>query len=56
MPTGMPSDKSRAGIAALVQNCLDAKAADPNADVTKYEAEIDARVEFPCFHQSEALL
>ncbi len=39
---------------ALTQKCLDLKAADPAADVSELEAEIDARVEFLYFHQDEA--
>lgn len=51
LPIPRASDADRDAIAALVQKCLDAKAADPNADVSELEAEIDARVEFLYFHQ-----
>ena len=43
-----------AAVESLVQKCLDAKATDPNADVSAWEAEIDARVEFLYFHANEA--
>ncbi|RIK00052.1 MAG: hypothetical protein DCC46_07035 [Armatimonadetes bacterium] len=52
LPIPRASDADRDAIAALVQKCLDAKAADPNADVSCWEAEIDARVEFLYFHQT----
>jgi len=45
VPIPRASDADRDAIAALVQKCLDAKAADPNADVSCWEAEIDAIVE-----------
>lgn len=54
LPIPRASDADRDAIAALVQKCLDAKATDPAADVSHYEAEIDARVEFLYFHQHEA--
>jgi hypothetical protein len=44
-PIPLASDADRDAIAALVQNCLDAKAADPNADVSAFEAEIDVIIE-----------
>ncbi|GIK33382.1 MAG: hypothetical protein D8M22_10270 [Armatimonadetes bacterium] len=51
-PIPRASDADRDAIAALVQKCLDAKAADPDADVSELEAEIDRRVEFLYFHQT----
>jgi type I restriction-modification system DNA methylase subunit len=53
-PVPRASDADRDAIAALVQKCIDARIADPDADVSQYEAEIDARVEFLYFHQDEA--
>ncbi len=53
VPIPRASDADRTAIAALVQKCLDAKAADPDADVSELEAEIDARVEFLYFHEDE---
>jgi len=47
------SDADRAAIESIVQQILDLKAADPEADVSKLEAEIDARVEFLYFHRGE---
>lgn len=52
LPVPRASDADRDAIAALVQKCLDAKAADPAADVSELEAEIDRRVEFLYFHQT----
>lgn len=43
VPSAGPED--RAAVESLVQECLDAKAADPDADVSAWEAEIDAIVE-----------
>ncbi|MBV6503372.1 MAG: hypothetical protein AKCLJLPJ_01442 [Fimbriimonadales bacterium] len=54
LPIPRASDADRDAIAALVQKCLDAKVADPDADVSELEAEIDARVEYLYFHQLEA--
>jgi type I restriction-modification system DNA methylase subunit len=54
IPIPRASDADRAAIEALVQQILDLKAADPAADVSDLEAEIDARVEFLYFHQDEA--
>lgn len=54
LPIPRASDADRAAIEALVQQILDLKAANPAADVSEYEAEIDARVEFLYFHQDEA--
>jgi len=54
LPIPRASDADRAAVAALVQKCLDAKSADPAADVSELEAEIDARVEFLYFHPDEA--
>lgn len=54
LPIPRASDADRAAIEALVHQILDLKAADPDADVSPFEAEIDAIVEFLYFHQSEA--
>lgn len=47
------SEKDRKAIGNLVSDILDAKAADPKADVSVLEAEINARVEFLYFHRGE---
>ncbi|MCW5940061.1 MAG: Eco57I restriction-modification methylase domain-containing protein [Fimbriimonadaceae bacterium] len=54
-PIPRASDADRDAIAALVQKCLDAKAADPTADVSAYEAEIDEIVERLYFGEGQAL-
>lgn len=54
IPIPSASAADRAAIEALVQQILDIKAADPAADVSALEAEIDARVEFLYFKQDEA--
>lgn len=54
LPIPRASDADRHAIESLVQQILGLKAADTEADVSPYEAEIDARVEFLYFHQSEA--
>jgi hypothetical protein len=53
-PIPRACDADRNTIAALVQKCIDARMADPDADVSEYEAELDARVEFLCFHREDA--
>lgn len=45
LPIPMASDTDRATLAALAQKCLDARAADADADVSAWEREIDGIVE-----------
>lgn len=54
LPIPRASDADRDAIAALVQKCLDAKVADPDADVSELEAEIDAIVERLYFGRNRA--
>lgn len=53
LPIPAASTTDRSAIESLAQRILDAKAADPNADVSDLEAEIDARVEFLYFRRGE---
>lgn len=54
LPIPRASAADRAAIEALVQQILDLKSADPAADVSEFEAEIDKRVDFLYFKQHEA--
>lgn len=45
IPIPRATDADRAAIATLVRLCLDAKSADPSADVSEHESEIDKLVE-----------
>lgn len=53
LPVPNASNADRDPIVARVKQCLDSKAGDKDADVSEYEKEIDARVEFLYFHRGE---